>query len=136
MSDGHVIAFGGWQEDWVPGLFLHDLDPGEERLLLSGVDVEDLRPSPDGRWLALNTGWDMSTIELLDISSGGKSTLGCGGRVIDFLWSPDGSRLAVIHSRSVVGPVGLVIHDLAGGRVALSRARVTEWSSIHYPQAA
>lgn len=87
--DGTRIAYTVRRDEWIR---LHDVGTGKptELARIPG-GAHDLAWSPDGTQIAVS---DAKGIELVDVSTGRRSTLTGEGR--HAVWSPDGTRIAFV----------------------------------------
>jgi WD40 repeat protein len=91
--------------------------------LPNGMRISAFRVSPDGKYLACQEGFPVSSLVLLDAMSGKKVRQLGRGRVDPLAWSPDG--------RTVAGWVGdaLVLWEAATGRERLRQSMEREYVS-------
>lgn len=108
--DGRRVAFevasadtAGERSAWVPQIFLVNADGSGQRQLTYGTDPARLPAwAPNGQWLAYLATRDGKTdLYRLPLQGGEPERLTrLKSGVIDFAWSPDGSRMALLISDS------------------------------------
>jgi hypothetical protein len=124
LPDGSGVLFNGVTGDWQLGTLSRDIyfarvvagevQPGHSIYHLNAdANVKSMRLSPDGRYLAYVDihGMEINILDLIDISVGGTFHIDAIAEPL-FVWSPDGSQLAVTYTGP---PEAITLVDVATG---------------------
>lgn len=137
LPEGSVVAFIGRTAPLKTGLWLRDIDSGNERVLIEDILADRLRPSPDGSTIALKWTSDDGRVELVSVADGARVDLcALDDRVFEMVWSPDSSKLAVFHGTSGLGNIKVDIWDIGSRTRVVSTGELAQWDSTYYPHAA
>lgn len=136
LPEGSVVAFIGRTAPLKTGLWLRDVDSGAERLLVDDILADRLRPSPDGRTIALKWTSDDGRVELVRVSDGGRVDLcALDDRVFEMVWSPDSAKLAIFHGASGLGNIKIDIWDVGSRTRLVGTGEIAQWDSTYHPHA-
>ena len=127
-----------WFESEASGyaqLFVKPLD-GEARALTgTGFEVSTPVVSPDGKWFYVRSNKQAPyayDVYRVPVAGGALRQVTHFEGVDDFQLSPDGSRLAVLHSSAYVPPQLAVVNADGSGARELTDTRTPEYKAIHW----
>jgi dipeptidyl aminopeptidase/acylaminoacyl peptidase len=132
LPDNHTLWFESEGSGWAQ-LFVKPLDGKARALTATGFEVSTPVLSPDGKWFYVRSNKQAPyayDVYRVPVAGGALERLTHFEGLDDFQLSPDGSKLAVLHSSAYVPPQLAVVDANGGDAHELTDTRTPEYKAL------